>query len=679
MEQATFILLPQPPYSCPPSLVNIVGLLSLLIFFLLPHYSLSLAKPDQYYEDCAPQMCGNVNVSYPFYIEGQQKEYCGFLGFQLHCQNNTPLLNLSGNIYAIEHISYGSQSVQIINSAFLGSDFNCINVTSIHNFTLDGSQFNFPDKSLLYLLSNCPGLKGNQIPFPCRGGKGNYTIVAAGHEGDLKDVGVKCETAITVPFDQSYAAAKPHDVIGLLKRGISVVWRADNCTRCTNSGGRCGYNSYDSEFRCFCTDRPHTVACHHRKRKLPYILGIGIPGGIIIFIALVLLWHRDKLRSGSRTSLSRTISLGPTNDLEGPNVYFGVPVFSYHELKESTDNFDPTRELGSGGFGTVYHGRLKDGREVAVKRLYEKNYKRIEQFMNEVQILTCLHHQNLVTLYGCTSRHSHGLLLVYEYIPNGTVADHLHGDKSNSGSLTWPIRLSIAIETASALSYLHASDIIHRDVKTNNILLDNNFCVKVADFGLSRLFPTDVTHISTAPQGTPGYLDPEYHQCYQLTDKSDVYSFGVVLIELISSLPAVDIGRDKHEINLAYYAMTRIQRSAFNELVDPNLGFDSDYKVKGMTTLVAELAFQCLQHEKEFRPSMDEVVESLKRIESADYEAWKAGEMEKNDGASQSSHTQLSPIESDDVGLLKNAQHPSSPITVMVDWASRSTTSTSSS
>lgn len=180
--------------------------------------------------------------------------------------------------------------------------------------------------------------------------------------------------------------------------------------------------------------------------------------------------------------------------------------------------------------------------------------------MNEVEILTRLRHQNLVALYGCTSKRSRELLLVYEYIPNGTVADHLHGRRANSGLLSWPVRLSVAVETACALAYLHASDIIHRDVKTNNILLDNDFHVKVADFGLSRLFPTDVTHVSTAPQGTPGYVDPEYYQCYQLTEKSDVYSFGVVLIELISSKQAVDTNRDRQDINLSNMAVNKIQK-----------------------------------------------------------------------------------------------------------------------
>uniref|UniRef100_A0A2P2MPN1 Protein kinase domain-containing protein n=1 Tax=Rhizophora mucronata TaxID=61149 RepID=A0A2P2MPN1_RHIMU len=178
--------------------------------------------------------------------------------------------------------------------------------------------------------------------------------------------------------------------------------------------------------------------------------------------------------------------------------------------------------------------------------------------------------------------------------------------------------MQIAIETASALVYLHASDVIHRDVKTNNILLDNNFRVRVADFGTSRLFPSNVTHVSTPPQGTPGYIDPDYHQCYQLTDKSDVYSFGVVLVELISSMRAVDMTR--HENNLALLAINRIQESAFDELIDLSLGYKTDDAVKTMTTLVAKLAFRCLQQCRELRPSMDEVLQELKSIESTGYE-----------------------------------------------------------
>ena len=156
--------------------------------------------------------------------------------------------------------------------------------------------------------------------------------------------------------------------------------------------------------------------------------------------------------------------------------------------------------------------------------------------------------------------------------------------------------------------------IIHRDVKTTNILLDSNYQVKVADFGLSRLFPPDLSHISTGPQGTPGYVDPEYYQCYRLNEKSDVYSFGVVLAELISSKKAVDITRSREDINLANMAISKIGNDSVHELADLSLGFARDPSVNRMMISVAELAFGCLQQEREARPSMDEVVKVLREI-----------------------------------------------------------------
>ncbi|XP_058769098.1 LEAF RUST 10 DISEASE-RESISTANCE LOCUS RECEPTOR-LIKE PROTEIN KINASE-like 1.1 [Vicia villosa] len=451
----------------------------------------------------------------------------------------------------------------------------------------------------------------------------------------------------------------------------------EECAYCHyKQRGQCQLDSYG---RFFCANAMRKGL--RRNVKLGIGLVIGILGILFIgFMFLLLLYKRKHAISVGHFQSSNSYSDASINRRrEIGSKHFGVPLFSYDELRKATNNFDHTKELGDGGFGTVYLGKLPDGREVAVKRLYEHNYRRVEQFMNEVNILTTLRHKNLVSLYGCTSRHSRELLLVYEYISNGTIASHLHGELAKPNLLPWSIRIKIAIETATALTYLHASGIIHRDVKTSNILLDDNFRVKVADFGLSRLFPEDATHVSTAPQGTPGYLDPEYHQFYQLTSKSDVYSFGVVLIELISSKPAVDINRSREEINLSTLATKKIQESAIDELVDPSLGFHLDNEVNSMIVSVAELAFQCLQRDKEMRPSMEEVLDELRRIESGK-DVVEVVEEADVDGVG-SSHSNVNPPptspEWDEVGLLKNMKnmkHPSSPNTVTDKWESISTT-----
>ncbi|XP_054809118.1 LEAF RUST 10 DISEASE-RESISTANCE LOCUS RECEPTOR-LIKE PROTEIN KINASE-like 1.1 [Prosopis cineraria] len=450
---------------------------------------------------------------------------------------------------------------------------------------------------------------------------------------------------------------------------VVYIQLSNDCQRCLDGGGLCRVNG-TGEFFC---SRSKVMADKRRALKLRLLIGFGVGLGILV-LTLAIIFRGCKQRQKNALSHVRLRSINQHRNEPDPDsgrLFLGVPIFSYKELQDATNNFDPSNKLGDGGFGSVYYGKLQDEREVAVKHLFHHNYKRVEQFMTEVEILTRLRHKNLVSLYGCTSRQSHELLLVYEYIPNGTLASHLRGHSANPTLLTWPTRIKIAIETASALAYLHASGIIHRDVKTNNILLDNNFCVKVADFGLSRLFPDDVSHVSTAPQGTPGYLDPEYHFCFRLTNKSDVYSFGVVLMELISLMPAVDMGRNKDEITLANLAMRKIQRSEFEELVDPCLRIEKDSEVKKKVVAVGELAFQCLQINNEMRPSIDEVLDVLRKIESCKEDDENAREDSEDGGAvisKNEAEIQARPVTSINFDKAKLFKLPSSPNNMIEKW-----------
>ncbi|XP_075634409.1 LEAF RUST 10 DISEASE-RESISTANCE LOCUS RECEPTOR-LIKE PROTEIN KINASE-like 1.1 isoform X4 [Castanea sativa] len=593
-------------------------------------------------------------IGFPFRLSKKWSYNCGFL--PVNCDQTPPTIQLplgcSKGAYEVINISYTNTTQStLVKDLSLSEYLNTNKCEYLTNFTLPNSPFisfklTTPNRSLFKCNRTLDSNSYKKFKHMSCGDHNFY--YSHSNESTPSIISSQC-SIIQLPVKEH----SDNNELNLTAEFELEVHVSDACSSCRGRGGIC------------LPDCKGKFYCHHdnrkseNKMKINLLLGFGVVYPVISIIFLFIIRRHYKKKCASSNLLARNIFSDPSSrsDVEGGSVYFGVPVFSYSELEEATNSFDIEKELGDGGFGTVYHGKLQDGREVAVKRLYGHNYRRVQQFINEVEILTRLRHKNLVSLYGCTSRHCRELLLVYEYIPNGTVADHIHGNRATPGSLTWPTRMRIAIETASALAYLHASDIIHRDIKTNNILLDDNFFIKVADFGLSRLFPNDASHVSTSPQGTPGYVDPEYHQCYQLTSKSDVYSFGVVLIELISSLPAVDIFRHKHEINLANFAKNKIEKSAFHELIDPHLGFESDDGVRTMTILVAKLAFQCLQQDKEVRPSMDEVLVALKNIQCGD------------DVPEQSASPHR-----DEVGLLKNKRLPLSPEAVTNNWTSSSAT-----
>ncbi|KAM3407886.1 hypothetical protein ACQJBY_001303 [Aegilops geniculata] len=286
--------------------------------------------------------------------------------------------------------------------------------------------------------------------------------------------------------------------------------------------------------------------------------------------------------------------------------------FTYDELVRATDGFSDANLLGQGGFGYVHKGVLPNGKEIAVKQLKLGSGQGEREFQAEVEIISRVHHKHLVSLVGyCISGGKR--LLVYEFVTNNTLEFHLHG--KGRPTLEWPIRLRIALGAAKGLAYIHEDchpKIIHRDIKSSNILLDFKFEAKVADFGLAKFTSDNNTHVSTRVMGTFGYLAPEYASSGKLTEKSDVFSFGVMLLELITGRRPVDSTQTYMDDSLVDWARPLLMRALedgnYDELVDARLG--KDFNPNEIARMIA-CAAACVRHSARRRPRMSQVVRAL--------------------------------------------------------------------
>ncbi|KAH0904224.1 hypothetical protein HID58_043727 [Brassica napus] len=311
---------------------------------------------------------------------------------------------------------------------------------------------------------------------------------------------------------------------------------------------------------------------------------------------------------------------GPALPPPHPSVALGFnqSTFTYDELAAATQGFSKDRLLGQGGFGYVFKGILPNGKEIAVKSLKAGSGQGEREFQAEVEIISRVHHRFLVSLVGyCIAGEQR--MLVYEFLPNDTLEFHLHG--KNGTMLDWPTRLKIALGSAKGLAYLHEDchpRIIHRDIKASNILLDETFEAKVADFGLAKLSQDNVTHVSTRIMGTFGYLAPEYASSGKLTDRSDVFSFGVMLLELITGRRPVDLTGEMED-SLADWArplcLNAAQDGDYSELVDPRL--ENQYEPYEMARMVA-CAVAAIRHSARRRPKMSQIVRALEGDASLD-------------------------------------------------------------
>ncbi|CAL9013293.1 unnamed protein product [Prunus brigantina] len=383
---------------------------------------------------------------------------------------------------------------------------------------------------------------------------------------------------------------------------------------CEYYGEYCEYSS-----SCYYKPKPPLPSLAYRSRTV--LLGVFLGPGLLLL--LMGAWYAYKVikkrknikrkekffkRNGGLL-LQQQLSSGEVNVEK-------IKLFKSEELEKSTDKFNIDRILGQGGQGTVYKGMFADGRVVAIKKSKIIDEGQLSEFINEVVILSQINHRNVVQLLGCCLE-TEVPLLVYEFIPNGTLSHYIH-EQNEDFPFTWKMRLRIATEIAGALSYLHGAasfPIYHRDIKSTNILLDEKYTGKVADFGTSRSIVIGQTHLTTVVQGTFGYLDPEYFQSSQFTEKSDVYSFGVVLVELLTGLQpvfAVIGSQEKEHRSLATCFIISMEEDRLFDILDARVVMEGS---KTDITTFANLAMRCLDLNGRNRPTMREVTAELEAIQ----------------------------------------------------------------
>lgn len=548
--------------------------------------------------------CGTTSIPFPFGIE---PGCFAKRRFQLNCVSNRTLIGRPPAKYEVTNISL-VEGLLYVNKL---SEFEDANTKFLSVYYGGGS--GYFGQQLIYGLEKSVsseeyGVWGWSVTnLTCENAKrkSEYACLSTNSEclgvtrGGLY-IGYRCKCS--VGFE-----GNPY-----VQNGCTDI---DECRIPNYCNGTC-YNLKGSYSCC-----PHGMSfdpvrrqCTSNKRQsllLGVAIGISSGFGVLVLtlsaIVLVKRWKRGTQKKIRRAYFRKNKGLLLEQLISSSeSVTHNTRIFSLEELEKATNNFDSTRILGHGGHGTVYKGILSDQRVVAIKKSKIVEQSEINQFVNEVAILSQIIHRNVVKLFGCCLE-SEVPLLVYEFISNGTLHDLLHGDLSAKCLLTWDDRIRIALEGSGALAYLHSSaamPIFHRDVKSTNILMDGTFTTKVSDFGASRSISIDQTRVVTAVQGTFGYLDPEYYYTGQLTEKSDVYSFGVILVELLTRKKPIFLSCLGEKQNLCHCFLRGLRDNTVMDIVDAQVVEEASQTEIDEIASVAEM---CLRTKGEKRPKMKEV------------------------------------------------------------------------
>ncbi|XP_051125516.1 probable LRR receptor-like serine/threonine-protein kinase RFK1 isoform X2 [Andrographis paniculata] len=373
---------------------------------------------------------------------------------------------------------------------------------------------------------------------------------------------------------------------------IRFYWTSKGTTRIPNRGD---YGSLISAI----SVNPNFKVCSDGSNK--NVIRYVVPAVLVVFImflAFIILWWKGCLRRRKHID----------KELEG--LEFQTVAFSLKQIRAATSNFDAANKIGEGGFGIVYKGKLPDGTVIAVKQLSSQSRQGNREFLNEIGMISCLQHPNLVKLYGCCIE-GNQLLVVYEYMENNSLARALFDSNESQLMLEWSTRFQICIGIAKGLAFLHNESrlkIVHRDIKATNVLLDKDLTPKISDFGLARLHEDEKTHISTKIAGTIGYMAPEYALWGYLTDKADVYSYGVVILEIVSGKSNNNYMPSRNFVCLLDWASHLQESKDIDELIDNRMGDGVDRKEAERTVRVALL---CTNVTPSIRPTMSEVVGML--------------------------------------------------------------------
>uniref|UniRef100_K4A5I8 Protein kinase domain-containing protein n=1 Tax=Setaria italica TaxID=4555 RepID=K4A5I8_SETIT len=578
--------------------------------------------------------CGSTYIPFPF---GLEPGCFAKRRFQLYCTSNRTLIAKPPAKYEVTNISL-DEGLMYVNKLSESEDANT-NYLSIY---YGGSDYF--GQQLIYGLEKS-GLSEEYGAWSCI----NSECLGVTH-GTIY-IGYRCKCS--PGFE-----GNPY-----IQNGCTDI---DECLIPNYCNGIC-YNFLGSYSCC-----PHGVSfdpvrrqCTSSKRQnilLGTAVGISSGFGVLLFtlaaIVLVKRWKRGSQKKIRRAYFRKNKGLLLEQLISSSeSVTHNTRIFSLEELEKATSNFDTTRIIGHGGHGTVYKGILSDQRVVAIKRSKIVEQSEIDQFVNEVAILSQIIHRNVVKLFGCCLE-SEVPLLVYEFISNGTLHDLLHGNLSAKCWLTWEDRIRIALEAAGALAYLHSSaamPIFHRDVKSTNILLDDAFTTKVSDFGASRSISIDQSRVVTAVQGTFGYLDPEYYYTGLLTEKSDVYSFGVILVELLTRKKPIFLNCLGEKQNLHHYFLQALRDKTTMDVVDSQVVLEASQGEIDEIALVAEM---CLRTKGETRPKMKEVelrLQLLKaNISKTCKKGSKRGRETKQSLSSEYRSTSLTMTKGAEIGLVAN-------------------------